>query len=65
MRIGRPIIRWLLKSRVAVPEIRDVVFDPKIGPDWPKMEKNLGIFKMFLEPKYTETDLRKSQICPI
>ena len=34
---------------------RDVNFGIQIGPDWPQM----GV------PKCTETDLKKSQICPI
>ena len=48
-------------------------YQPGLAPNWVILapnRTNLGLFKIsfstfWLEPKYTESDLRKSQICPI
>ena len=46
--------------------LKDVKVGIKNGSDWPQNGTYLGHFKIsFAEPKCTETDLKKSQICPI
>ena len=50
---------------------RDATFGIQIESDWPTNGTNLGLFKISLytfwlaEPKRTETDLKKSQMCPL
>ena len=50
---------------------RDIKFGIQIGSDWPKIQTNLGLFKISFstfwlsEPKCNETDLKKYQIYPI
>ena len=50
---------------------RGHIWAPQSGSDWPKIEQIRDFFTSdfstfwFGEPEFTETDLKKSQICPI
>ena len=65
------MVRLLLVSFIRQGEVnRDFKFGIQIRSDWPN-GTHLGLFKISFstfglgEPKCTETDLKKSQICPI
>ena len=45
--------------------IRDAKFGIQIGLDWPQMGQICDFLRSLVKPKCTETDLKKSQICPI
>ena len=64
----KDVVNWTANDHILK---LDVKFCIQIGSDWPPNGTNVGLFKISFstfwlgDPKCTETDLKKSQICPI